>query len=68
MFIDALHTFDDTRELIELYLPRLRPGGVLAGHDFTEPTAPGIRQAVEATVGDDYRVTRSSFVHRKAAR
>ena len=44
VFIDADHAYPAVRADIELYRPKLRPGGMLAGHDYGKP---GVRQAVE---------------------
>lgn len=35
VFIDGPHTYQNVRRDIELWQPRVRPGGILAGHDFT---------------------------------
>jgi predicted O-methyltransferase YrrM len=33
VFIDADHSYPTTREDIQLWLPKVRPGGILCGHD-----------------------------------
>mmetsp|Transcript_12143 Transcript_12143/g.38332 ORF Transcript_12143/g.38332 Transcript_12143/m.38332 type:complete len:206 (+) Transcript_12143:678-1295(+) len=35
VFIDGPHTYQNVRRDIQLWQPRIRPGGILAGHDFT---------------------------------
>lgn len=35
VFIDGPHTYKNVRNDLDLWVPRLRPGGIVAGHDFT---------------------------------
>jgi predicted O-methyltransferase YrrM len=44
VFIDADHRYEAVRADIEAFLPLVKPGGVLGGHDYGWP---GVRQAVE---------------------
>ena len=44
IFIDADHSYEAVREDISLWLQKLRPGGVLAGHDYH---GWGVKQAVD---------------------
>lgn len=37
-FLDADHATRPTADAIRAYLPRIRPGGILAGHDVNWPT------------------------------
>lgn len=62
VFIDAAHSLSDTESLLQAYLPKLRPGGVLAGHDFT-PKFPGVVEAVRRVLPGVDRVG-NSFVKR----
>lgn len=34
VFIDADHSYEAVKRDIELWLPKVKPGGILAGHDF----------------------------------
>ena len=36
VYIDGNHAYDWVKEDIELWWPKLRPGGVLAGHDYLD--------------------------------
>ena len=45
VFIDGGHSYHDTRSDIEAWLPKIKPGGLLCGHDGTMPE-------VAAAVGD----------------
>ena len=35
IYIDALHTYKGVRDDIQYYWPKLKPGGLFSGHDFT---------------------------------
>jgi len=42
-YIDALHDYASVRADLAAWFPKIRPGGILAGHDYPEP---GVRAAV----------------------
>jgi GR25 family glycosyltransferase involved in LPS biosynthesis/predicted O-methyltransferase YrrM len=49
VFIDGSHEYEDVKEDIKAWLPKVKPGGILAGHDYyIEGTDwfPGVKQAV----------------------
>lgn len=52
IFIDGDHRYVTCAADIEASLPLLRPGGVLAGHDFTNAAWPGVARAVRDRFGD----------------
>lgn len=43
VFLDGEHGYEGVRADIAAYLPLVRPGGLMAGHDFPKP---GVRRAV----------------------
>jgi predicted O-methyltransferase YrrM len=45
VFIDALHDYENVMKDISLWWPRVRSGGILAGHDFNHKW-PGVERAV----------------------
>jgi predicted O-methyltransferase YrrM len=45
VFIDADHSYEAVKADIEAWYPKVRPGGMLAGHDYNEPSC-GVTQAV----------------------
>lgn len=46
VFIDAMHDYESVKNDISLWLPKVKKGGVLSGHDYeTEP--PGVKKAVD---------------------
>jgi hypothetical protein len=50
VFIDADHTYEGVRSDLAAWGPRILPGGIFAGHDFTEQF-PGVGQAVTGAYG-----------------
>jgi predicted O-methyltransferase YrrM len=54
-YIDALHDYDSVKADLEAWFPKVRPGGILAGHDYPMP---GVRAAV-----DEFFAARSLPVH-----
>lgn len=48
VFIDADHSYEGCRRDIEAWVPKLKPGGLLCGHDFMHPDFPdwGVERAV----------------------
>ena len=45
VFIDANHSYDHVKADIQAWLPKMRLGGLLSGHDYGEPC--GVKQAVD---------------------
>lgn len=56
VFIDASHAYENVVADLDAWAPKVKPGGVLCGHDFWEVAHPGVRRAVTERFGD--RVTR----------
>lgn len=49
VFIDMGHTYEEIKEDIAVWLPKVKKGGYLAGHDY--PTFAGVKKAVEELNG-----------------
>lgn len=49
VFIDADHTYDAVKKDIANWMPKIRKGGILAGHDYIH-TWPGVIQAVNESI------------------
>jgi SAM-dependent methyltransferase len=68
VFVDGDHGREPLRCDLEAWFPRVRPGGVLAGHDYVNDDFPGVRQAADeffAARGLPLEVCGTSFVVRK---
>lgn len=63
VFVDGGHLKEQVLADIKAWLPRVKKGGILAGHDFD---APGVKEAVEKMFGDDYKVINTSWVYKNA--
>ena len=50
IYIDGEHTKEDVTRDLKLYLPKLKKGGIIAGHDYHE-VWPGVKDAVNKLVG-----------------
>jgi cephalosporin hydroxylase len=50
-FIDANHTYPFVIQDIKAYLPKMKKGGTISGHDMSDP---GVKQAVEEIFGQNY--------------
>jgi hypothetical protein len=60
-FIDASHFYEDILNDIECWLPKIKPGGIIAGHDY--PGADGVVKAVQQIFGADYTTHSNSWIH-----
>ena len=57
VFIDADHQYESIKQDIELWLPKVKKGGILAGHDaefYYSKLSEKHREIVEAKLGEDY--------------
>lgn len=52
VFIDADHTYEGCKRDILAWLPKVRPGGIISGHDYENGTAWGVKQAVDEIFGE----------------
>ncbi len=50
VYIDGDHSYDSCHQDIELWLPRIRSGGMIGGHDYCE-ACPGVIRAVNERFG-----------------
>lgn len=55
IYIDANHSYEAVKRDLELYYPKLKPDGVIGGHDFNDRW-PGIEKAVTEVVGKPTKV------------
>jgi hypothetical protein len=47
VFIDGDHSYDGVKLDISLWLPKVKPGGWIGGHDYDHPKLPGVSKAVD---------------------
>jgi SAM-dependent methyltransferase len=53
VFLDASHDYNSVVADIKAWLPKVKPGGVIGGHDHDWQTDPGVPAAVNAMFGKD---------------
>jgi hypothetical protein len=66
VFIDASHEYDDVKKDILSWYPKIKKGGVIAGHDFT--IFEGVERAVNELFinqGMNYTLKNSYWIHKK---
>lgn len=56
VYLDARHDYDAVREDLALWYPKVRPGGIVSGHDYLDGLLPqlglfGVRTAVDEFFG-----------------
>jgi hypothetical protein len=49
VFIDAGHTYQEAKQDILSWMPKVTPGGILSGHDYSDHF-PGVKKAVDETL------------------
>ena len=47
VYVDAVHTAEAVWSDLMLWTPRIRPGGLIGGHDYGHPNFPGVTRAVD---------------------
>jgi hypothetical protein len=51
VFIDAEHSYESVREDIDAWLPKIKKGGIISGHDYSKHW-PGVVKAVDETFNE----------------
>ena len=54
LFVDAGHSFEAVKKDIEAWLPKMKPNGIIAGHDYT--AWEGVNQAVNEVFGTPHKI------------
>jgi len=55
VYCDTLHSEEATASAIDLWLPKLKPGGFMSGHDYVE-AFPGVIRAVDTRKNNTFRL------------
>lgn len=65
LFIDADHTYAGVKNDLKNWFPKIKIGGIIAGHDYMEPTC-GVRMAVdEFFLFTGIIINRTSWIYKK---
>jgi predicted O-methyltransferase YrrM len=60
IYLDGLHTYDGVKRDIINYLPLVKKGGIIGGHDYTDDTVhkhlEGVKRAVDEMLGTPDKV------------
>lgn len=69
-FIDGDHSYESVRNDIAAWLPKIKPGGMLAGHDLTmESVAKAVREAFgQQFVAENFTTGKKCWIARKEAK
>jgi len=63
VFIDADHSYEGCLADIKAWLPKVKKGGLLCGHDFSD-TFPGVPKAVREMFGNQAQVFGQTWVYK----
>lgn len=64
VFIDANHLYDGISADISAWAPKIKPGGILAGHDYRTKAWPDVTRAVDETFGERVEHRNNSWLVR----
>jgi len=66
VYIDAVHTYEAVKKNIIDWMPKVRVGGFISGHDYGNDPTPGVKQAVDEIFGKpDFTCVDYSWVVQK---
>lgn len=64
VYVDGLHTYEGVVLDIRLWLPKIKKGGFIAGHDYGSKHHPGVKKAVDEHFIPDATFKDTSWVKR----
>lgn len=64
VYIDGLHTYDGVRTDLLTWLPKVKTGGFIGGHDYREFDNPDVKKAVDEIIKVDKVFRDSSYIAR----
>lgn len=59
VYLDSRHDYEWVRDEIRAWLPKVKKGGAISGHDYS-PEFPGVQKAVAEVLGGPDHVYRDS--------
>jgi len=66
VFIDACHDYTCVRDDINTWMPKVKNGGILSGHDYCPDHWHGVKQAVDEILGvDNFKVHQTCWIYKK---
>lgn len=65
VFVDAEHGYESVVADSRAWLPKLRTGGYLFGHDYGHPRFPGVKQAFDELLPGPLRLAPDYLVHNR---
>jgi glycosyltransferase involved in cell wall biosynthesis/predicted O-methyltransferase YrrM len=65
VFIDASHEYQDVKDDIISWFPKVKRGGVIAGHDYLNADFPGVEKAVQEVLGNKITTQETCWVYEK---
>ncbi len=66
IFIDMNHTYEHVLQDISMWLPKVKNGGYLAGHDYNKDDWPGVVKAVnEKFKKDEFNIIGDCWIYHK---
>lgn len=60
IYVDGAHDYESVKRDLKLYLPKLKNGGIIGGHDYNPKHWPDVCKAVTEVVGNPYKVFRDT--------
>lgn len=54
LFVDAGHSYEAVKQDIEAWLPKMKPNGIMAGHDYNSWV--GVKKAVDEKFGNPHKI------------
>ena len=65
LFIDASHRYEDVLNDINLWYHKVKPDGIIAGHDYNNGDFPGVVKAVDEFFGTEIEMSNWSWIYQK---
>lgn len=60
IYLDGAHDYESVKRDLQLYLPKLKDGGIIGGHDYNPNHWPDVCKAVTEVVGNPYKIFRDT--------